>query len=247
MPDDIKGEAMQLRSDILSRFLIGAVLSLPQIAGATCNGADCDPRNVTHPAKEAVFKVINMTVPEALTMLQTQMGGRMSISPQVRGRIEGITLSGSMEDMIDEIARREDLDWFAYEDVHYVSRAQDIKTRIVALDVPSDLAMRTLAESGLPIDARRVRSIANDSALSVSASAEYVALIEAILHFTEAPIFEIIPPEPVIKVRRGRETTLERYGTATPDQEGAGDAPEESAEDGSDDSGPSIEKSPEEG
>lgn len=165
------------------------------------------------------YLVLNQPVAAFLEMLARDRDVRLTLTDRVRGTIAGMRLSGSVSEILDNLAEAHALDWFAFNGVIHVSARGEATTRLIRLgDLDSDHAIDILDEAGLALDRYPVRATAERSTVAISGPPRMLAVAEAVIE--SIPRRQAAGPAPratrrMITVRRGN--VVERSNIAVAD------------------------------
>lgn len=128
------------------------------------------------------YRTVSVSVEDFLKSFARDAEIRIQSSNSVSGRLGRMTIRGSTNEILDAVTRTNDLDWFAFNNVYYISRRDEVLTRIIRLgDLAYEDAIAVLEASGL-VDARYpIRATANESAVSVTGPPRLVVIIESVI------------------------------------------------------------------
>jgi hypothetical protein len=161
------------------------------------------------------YYVFNQGVGSFFDDLERDTSLRLQVSPNVRGTLRDVSLSGPPLEVVDEITGSLGLDWYTFNDVIHVSAKSESGTRVVRLgDLSPEHALTALRDSGLPMDRFPAQVTGEGSALAFSGPPTLLALAEAVMETIPEVARPIPPPIAVpqpgksIVVRRG--TQIER-------------------------------------
>lgn len=161
------------------------------------------------------YTILSQATHDFLKMLSRDSGVRIQAENGVRGRLDTVTLSGSVTEILDALSRSMDVEWFDFEGQFYVSRRSDGITRLTNLgDINFETAVDTIREAGLLIDRFPVTETAGGASIAVTGPARYVAFVESIIEAIPSPLPVVQPIEAQrleehIIVRRGMEIFYE--------------------------------------
>lgn len=164
--------------------------------------------SVTGPDQEASFLVVNRRIDNFLNELAREQGIRIHHSDSVRGRITNASFIGDVEDLLETLSDRYNLDWFSYNGVYFVSHQKEAATRMIRLgDLSVEDALSALEKSELVVDRFPIKATAEDAVLSVTAPPYMVAIIESIIEGipSEVPQPRAAEPKNFIRIRRALE------------------------------------------
>ncbi|WP_188791825.1 hypothetical protein [Salipiger pallidus] len=126
--------------------------------------------------------MLRQPVVEFLQILARDRGLRLDMTDRVRGTIVDMRLSGSVEDLLDQLAEAHALDWFAFNGVIHVSTVGEAVTRLIRLgDLDADHAVAVLDDAGLALERYPIRSTAERSTVAISGPPRMLALAEAVI------------------------------------------------------------------
>lgn len=158
------------------------------------------------------YYIFNQSIAGFLEDLERDTQLRFQVTPNVRGSLTNIALSGDPVDVLNRISATWGLDWYAFNKVIHVSPKSEAGTRVVRLgDLTADDAIAALEESGLPMDKFPARVAGQGSALVFSGPPTLLALAEAVIEtIPETPelVGPSLPPGPTVIVRRGITTQV---------------------------------------
>ena len=158
------------------------------------------------------YYIFNQSIASFLEDLERDSLLRFQVTPNVRGSLTNVTLSGDPIDVLNSISATWGLDWYAFNAVIHVSPKSDAGTRVVRLgDLAADDAIEALEESGLPMEKFPPRIAGQGSALVFSGPPTLLALAEAVIEtIPEAPqlVGPVLPAGPTVIVRRGIEAQV---------------------------------------
>lgn len=157
---------------------------------------------------ELSYLVVRQPIVQFLSQLERDTGLQIDATESVNGLIADMRLDGEIAEILSQLSQRFDLQWFAFNGVHYVSAQSEARMRLVRLgDVPSDVAKAVLAESGLMSDRFPVADAAQGTAVALTGPPKLLGLSEAVI---EAVVVEpdIVPSNKIV-VRRGSSISLE--------------------------------------
>ena len=206
-----------------------AALAVPTGAGAAVLKLPDAPYSYT---------VIDQDLAAALQEFGANLGIKVNVSPEVKGRIQGRIPEGKARAFLDRLTTNYNLEWYFDGSVLYVTSAKENRTQLLVL---SPISFDTLkgALDALQISDSRfpVRPSPGQGVVMVSGPPRYVALIEQTLAGLVAeeqakprsPAFAGKGAAPgkvtVLTVFRGASTTILRDGqperVAGPDYESA--------------------------
>lgn len=129
-----------------------------------------------------VYQIKSMDARSAYKLLATREGKTIDISPRVQGTIENVTLSGTITEKLNLLAKLSNSDWFLSGDHLFVSSATERLSRIIALKGMTGSAAEMMIESaGMKTTMFPLRSSPDGQFITVSAPAKYIAIIETII------------------------------------------------------------------
>jgi len=128
------------------------------------------------------YRIVSVPVEDFLSSFARDAQIRIQFSNSVGGRIGRMTVRGTANEILDAVTRTNDLDWFVFNRVYYISRRDEVLTRIIRLgDLAYDDALAVLQESGLVDPRYPIRATANNSAVSVTGPPRLVVIIESVI------------------------------------------------------------------
>ena len=157
------------------------------------------------------YVVVNEDIKDFLRDLGRDNGVRILASQRVRGRLDGVSLNGTVTEILDKVSTRLELDWFTHNNVIYLSSRDEALTRMIRLgDLSMDDVLAELEDTALKFPAFSLSAAAENSALLVTGPPRYLALVESVIEGIPSEEPEIRTARArVIVVRRGIERTEE--------------------------------------
>jgi type III secretion protein C len=208
---------------------IGGTLRAAALACAAfllARGADAAP--LTLPDAPYNYTVIDQDLGAALQEFGANLGVKVNISPEVKGRIQGRIPEGRPQAFLDRLATNYNLEWYYDGSVLYVTSARESRTQLLVLNPIGFDALKGALDALQISDARfPVRPSPGKGVVMVSGPPRYVVLIEQTLAGLVAeeqarpkpapPATAALsaPPPPratVLTVFRGSSTTILRDG-----------------------------------
>lgn len=161
------------------------------------------------------YYIFNQSVGSFFDDLERDTSLRLQVSPNVRGALRNVSLSGPPLGVVNEISKSLGLDWYTFNDVIHVSAKSESGTRVVRLgDLSPEHALTALRDSGLPMDRFPAQVTGEGSALAFSGPPTLLALAEAVMETIPEVARPVPPPLAVaqpgksIVVRRGIEVQV---------------------------------------
>lgn len=115
-------------------------------------------------------------------------GFSTKISDKIRGDLERRQLVGSLNNILNELSREYDFDWFVHSKTLYVSDRSEKITRVVKLDkLDVDSVMAALNYSDLVFERFPIIPSEDKKSFVISGPPNYVALAEAIVASRQNP------------------------------------------------------------
>lgn len=153
------------------------------------------------------YFVVDQKTKEFLKDLARDSGVRISVSDAVRGQITRKSLNGSTQEIVSKVATQQDLDWFEYNKVIFISAKSETRIRIIRLgDLTYDDAIKALTQSNLVSARFPMSPTAEKSALSVSAPPKLLAIVESIIEgIPSKPTKNRATVQNTIRLRRGTD------------------------------------------
>jgi len=162
------------------------------------------------------YMVVRQPLTQFLVQLGRDAGIQIVVSGGVKGEIEVTWLEGEPLAILQNLAARYDMEWFAFNDVIYVSDASESPMRLVRLgEISAAAAQDALGAAGLLSDRFMVSETAQGTALALTGPPKLLGLSEAVIEsLMVAP--EVVQDNRII-VRRGSAVSLEpmRVGDIT--------------------------------
>lgn len=149
------------------------------------------------------YFVIDQSIEGFLQMLSSDANIRFDMTEGVLGRVKRQRISGTPQEVIDQLSARHELDWFLFNGIYYISSREEALTRLVRLGSLGEArAIGALSGAGLSQQGFPTRITADGSALALSGPPKYLGLAEAVLE--SVPDVQVIAkPEKIIRIRRG--------------------------------------------
>ncbi|GJE06788.1 MULTISPECIES: hypothetical protein [Methylobacterium] len=171
------------------------------------------------------YTVIDQDLSAALQEFGSNVGIKVNISPEVKGRIQGRMPEGTAQAFLDRLATSYNLEWYFDGSVLFVTSAKESRTQLLVLS-PIGYEDLTGALDALQISDARfpLRPSPGKAVVMVSGPPRYVALVEQTLAGLVAeeqarpktgPAARKAPQaqkETVLTVFRGGQTTVLRDG-----------------------------------
>ncbi|MEP3847594.1 MAG: hypothetical protein ABJM43_19795 [Paracoccaceae bacterium] len=154
------------------------------------------------------YLIVHQPLVQFLSQLERDAGVQIDATESVNGMITDMRVDGDVGAVLTQLSQRFDLQWFAFNGVHYVSDQSEARMRLVRLgDVPSDVAKAALADSGLMSDRFPVADAAQGTAVALTGPPKLLGLSEAVI---ESVVIEpdVVPYRSII-VRRGSSISIE--------------------------------------
>ncbi len=162
------------------------------------------------------YMVVRQPLTQFLVQLGRDAGIQIVVSGGVKGEIEVTWLEGEPLAILQNLAARYDMEWFAFNNVIYVSDASESLMRLVRLgEISAAAAQDALGTAGLLSDRFMVSETAQGTALALTGPPKLLGLSEAVIEsLMVAP--EVVQDNRII-VRRGSAVSLEpmRVGDIT--------------------------------
>lgn len=170
------------------------------------------------------YTVIDQDLSAAVQEFGANLGIKVSISPEVKGRIQGRIPEGKAQAFLDRLATSYNLEWYYDGSVLFVTSARENRTQLLVLNPISFDHLKNSLDALQISDPRfPVRPAPGKGVVMVSGPPRYVALIEQTLAGLVAeeqarpkPVAELKTPlgpkVTVLTVFRGGSTTILRDG-----------------------------------
>lgn len=188
------------------------LISYPTIRSCALAVLLCAPQftwadDVTTDNPTMSYLIVNQRIDGFLPELARDATVRIQHSASVRGRIINRTLTGSPEQILGQLGIVYGLDWFAYNNVYFVSNQTEAVTRMIQLgDLSLQDAMDALDQTGLIQDRYPVAAMSEDTGISVTGPPKYVAFIESVIESLPSAVPEVRAVDStIIRVRRAME------------------------------------------
>lgn len=167
------------------------------------------------------YTVVDQDLPAALQEFGTNLGMKVNISPEVRGRIQGRLPSLRPRAFLDRLATMFNLEWYYDGQVLYISSAKEAQTRLLVL-APIGFEQFKTALSVLKVadDRFAVVPAPGNGLVLVAGPPRFVALAEQTLAGLiaeeqakpKAGVPAPAPKETVLNVFRGAQMSIWRNG-----------------------------------
>jgi len=145
--------------------------------------------------------VVGAPMKSVLEQIMVSFGADSRISPSIDQVVSSYRIEGSLDDILLDLESSFDLVYFKFNDVVYVSRVEDIETKILRIEgATPQAAVAALQSSGLPTDRFAVGTVMGSNAVVVTAPEEFIEIAEALLLAMEPTE---VGGETGIVVRRG--------------------------------------------
>ncbi len=200
-----------IRHTMTCVILAATSLVAPSLASAEV-GANQSTNSVASASNEKAveYNILELPVVEFFETLQWDTGQRIIVGTEISGVLRNEDLSGTAAEIVNQVTAEHGLDWFAYDGIIHISRADDDITKFIPLEgYSAERAITSLGESGLSSEFGVFKPVAEGAAISISGPPEFVAIAEAILELTQAN-----PEHAAVRVRRGTDATVEYYGSS---------------------------------
>ena len=191
-------------------FAVAGTIGVVTVGDAS---ADAEPQavpavDVPNPVVE--YYVVDQGVPSFFALLAQETGARLLVSDGVGGRLRDLYLQGDLREIIERVARTQDLDWFVFGDVVHISARSEVKTRVIRLgDLPIVAVRDALTDAGLQIERFGLRRTAQGTAIALSGPPRFLAVAETIIETIPASAPPELTPVKMVRMRRGNVMTLE--------------------------------------
>ena len=164
------------------------------------------------------YLVLRQPVAAFLELMAQNRGLRLDVSDRVRGTISDTRLTGTVSEILDNVADAQRLDWFAFNGVVHVSAREEAMTRLIRLgDLSPDDAIKVLDEAGLKLERYPIRATAEESTVAISGPPRMLALVEAVIESVPAKVAFSPPARPGRNVIVRRGITAEQSNTPISD------------------------------
>lgn len=160
--------------------------------------------------------IVGAPVAAVLDHIMLSFGTDAKIEPDVDQMVSSYRISGNFESVISGLADQFNLHFFAFNDIVYVSRAEEAETKILKIQgARPSAAIESLRTSGLPVDRFSVVPVAGSDALVVTAPKEFIRISEALL----LSMTPSAPETNSIRVRRGVSVSSDAVLVSTETQQ----------------------------
>jgi type III secretion protein C len=204
---------LQLRQSFHAAVAMSALAVL-----ITCATAAAAP--LVLPDTSYNYTVVDQDLPAALQEFGTNLGIKVNVSPEVRGRIQGRLPDLRPRAFLDRLAAMFNLEWYYDGQVLYISSVKEAQTRLLVL-APIGFEQFKTALNVLKVADERfgVMPAPGNGLVLVSGPPRFVALTEQTLAglIAEAqakprPGVQSPPKETVLNVFRGAHVSIWRNG-----------------------------------
>lgn len=206
------------RLDRFGRRLAAGALVFSSALAAASGAAAAPLRLPDHPYR---YTVIDQDLAAALQEFGANLAIKVSISPEVRGRIQGRIPDGTPQAFLDRLAAIYNLEWYYDGSVLFITSAKENRTQVLVLNpvgfdaFAAALDALRISDPRFPLHATPGKGVA-----LVSGPPRYVALVEQALGGLVAEAQANPAPTPVIPsvtlsppVRRSLLTVYRGSGT----------------------------------
>ena len=197
----------QLMSKFCSPFMLALSASLSVcVPTAGVSQATDDPVNET----ELDFSVVDASISDVLQVLAQASGSRFEVSSEVRGSLAAGDYAGTLEAVLTGISQSNDLDWFKFNGVIYISTQSEAISRVVRLgNLSVEQVQAALEKSDLASPTLNQTVTPNGEAIVLTGPPKLVAFSEVIAESLVADV-DVLPETPTkVRVRRGVEVQTE--------------------------------------
>lgn len=150
------------------------------------------------------YVVLDQDIRAALTEFGRNLGVAVSLSDNVKGRINGRIEAGNAGDFLDTLAQANGLTWYHDGAVLHVSTTAEYGTRVISSGRINGAAVtREMQELGLADDRFALRGASDGSMISVSGPPAYIAMVEQFVGNMQ-PAMAPVGDDPRVRVYRGR-------------------------------------------
>lgn len=162
---------------------------------------------------EISYHVVRQSLGQMLTEIARDTGVSIDVSDDVRAMIENTSLTGSLEQVLDQLALRYELEYFYFNGVYYISSRSETHVRLYRLgNLSQDLAFEALEESGLNFARFPATLVASGTAIALTGPRKLLGLREAVLDSVTAPESVVVGPKTIV-VRRALRVDAEVIGS----------------------------------
>lgn len=156
-------------------------------------------------APPLAYFVVESPVSSLLERIAKDSGKNIRIDGGIApGFVRSQRLAGSIDTILDKITADLGLVHFSHNETVYISRREDLMTRIIAHpgQKPDDV-QRTLAQAGLNLGRFAAKAIGDQRSFMVTAPPQFIALAETIIGTMPEPAG--VQAKSQVVVRRGTE------------------------------------------
>lgn len=183
--------------------VLGLSLALPFTGTADASQPQGSDGKAVH------IDVINAKLPELLLIIANLTEEQVEVSAAVNTRLSATQYRGNIRDVLQQLSQEENLEWFAFNGVYYVSDASETTSRLIRLSNASyGEATRLLRDAGIGSDSLKKVEVADGAAIVLTGPPKLIAFGEAIIHsLPAAPALSNKTPQ--IRIRRGTAVEVE--------------------------------------
>lgn len=167
------------------------------------------PPSVQAKSTELSYHIVKMDLAAVFKEISLDTSTTIVATPKTRGSASNLSLVGSVDEILTDLARQHGLDWFTYNDVYYVSSRQEATTRVINLgDISPHEAIAALEGAGLWQANRKTATTFEDGVLILTGPPQLLALVEAVVQYVRGTPDAIKAARPTVRIRKGGDLVL---------------------------------------
>lgn len=141
-----------------------------------------DKGEVTMPVQVSIIYIIKQSLPDFFSQLASRNGLKLTLSDEVNGTLEKISLPMQLELILRELAKSHGLEWHMQGKHLFVSNTLENTNRLIKLEGLTVTELKkAIAQSGLNPGSNKMSFTENDNAMTLIGSAQYIAKIKALV------------------------------------------------------------------
>lgn len=141
-----------------------------------------DKGEVTLPVQVSIIYIIKQPLPDFFSQLASRNGLKLTLSDEVDGNLEKISLPMQLELIMPELSKSYGLEWHIQGKHLFVSSTLENTNRLIQLERLTVTELKkAIAQSGLNPGSNKMSFTENDNAMTLIGSAHYIAKIEALV------------------------------------------------------------------
>ncbi|MEM8773873.1 MAG: hypothetical protein AAGF53_02505 [Pseudomonadota bacterium] len=161
-------------------------------------------------SQDGTLQIIVMKQPirNILNEVAREAGLRVSLTNEVRGSVKHMHISGTFEDVMENLAKENHFEWFIYIDTLFISMQDAQETHVFKLEKHDAEGVLALLHSEIPsLNRFNLRAVKSTNSISLTGPVELIEIINTIassISNKQEPRHE---PK-TVKVRRGTEEAI---------------------------------------